>query len=162
VRLLRDCCYRPLRGKGLGRVPAALATFALSGAAHELIMAQGSAGRYGPRVAGRWCAFFVSQGALVGAEAALGLAHGPAARAGAGRLGALELALRRAACVALVLACARPLFLAPAYDVGWPWLLSGSLLAVPRRLLRAAGLPVPFAALVPLLRLQASRTPHLL
>jgi hypothetical protein len=70
----------------------------------------------------------------------------------AGGLGALELALRRAACVALVLACARPLFLAPAYDVGWPWLVSDSLLALPRRLLRAAGLPTPFAALVPLLR----------
>jgi hypothetical protein len=48
---------------------------------------------------------------------------------------ALELALRRAACVSLVLACARPLFLEPAYRTGLPWLLSHSMLVAPRLVL---------------------------
>jgi len=39
-----------------------------------------------------------------------------------------------------------PLFLAPAYAVGWPHLLSSSMLRVPRLVLRAAGVNVPLAA----------------
>ena len=155
VRLLRACCYEPLRASGVPRAVATGATFAVSGLAHEAIMAYGSAERYGPHVSGRWLAFFVVQGALCAAEAALGLAHervharGQPSGAGGGAvgvLGALELSARRLACVGIVFASARPLFLAPAYAVGWPHLLSSSMLRVPRLVLRAAGVNVPLAA----------------
>lgn len=149
VRLLRDCCYRPLRAVHAPRALAMLSTFAVSGLAHEIIFMYGSGERYDRRVAGRWCAFFVAQGGLCAAEVALGLARGPAHRRpseGGGALAALELGLRRLVCVSIVLACARSLFLAPAYAVGWADQTSHTMLFLPRLLLTALGLDVPLAA----------------
>mmetsp|Transcript_35227 Transcript_35227/g.81579 ORF Transcript_35227/g.81579 Transcript_35227/m.81579 type:complete len:95 (+) Transcript_35227:687-971(+) len=90
-------------------------------------------------------------GLLCAVESLLGLAGGPSRSVitgvgGGGLLAWLELALRRLACCSLVLACARPLFLAPVYEMGIPWLLSSAMLRGPRLALNALGVELPFVA----------------
>lgn len=127
-RLLRDCVYRPCHEYlGWSRPWALGAAFAVSGAAHELIVWYGSGSSYAS-TRGQWFAFFLVQGGLAAAERSsrrvipIHIPH----------------AVSRALTIGILVATARRLFLPPAYELRWPFLMSDAALWPFRRASRAA------------------------
>lgn len=145
VRTLRECAYRPALRAGAPRLVAMALTFGVSGAAHEAIVwyGSGSAQAYS-EVRGRWFAFFIQQGVLVGIEVAI-----------AERLWALgvrevpTIVRRLYGFIAVLVAFggARMLFLPPAFTLRWPWILAKGMLAGPVAVARAVLGRVPWCGL---------------
>ena len=100
------------------------AAFAVSGAAHELIVWYGSGNSYAA-TRGQWLAFFLVQGVLAAAERS----GRRAIPIGVPRI------LSRGLTICSLVATARHLFLPPAYKLRWPFLMSDAALGIVRGLL---------------------------